>query len=118
MRPHQDDTSDLALQILARPERAAEIALENIPAILGRLEQAQAALWTRIFTAGSARPDSQAAPAREELLTVPEVAKRLRFTRAYLYEAVRRGDLDAVRKGKYVRIRQADLDAWLGRRSR
>ena len=113
MRPHEDDTPDPALHILANPELATAIAVESVPAILGRLERAKAALWTRLLTAASRRPDAQGARSQDELLTVPEVAKRLRFTRAYLYEAVRHGDLVAVRKGKYVRIRQADLDAWL-----
>jgi excisionase family DNA binding protein len=49
-----------------------------------------------------------------DLLTVPEVAAELRFTRGYVYEAIRRGELPAVRKGKYVRLRRGDLAAWLG----
>ena len=51
--------------------------------------------------------------AGDELLTVPEVAAELRFTRSYVYEAIRRGDLAAVRKGKCVRIRRSNLRAWL-----
>ena len=51
--------------------------------------------------------------ASDEILTVADVSDELRFTRSYVYEAIRRGDLAAVRKGKYVRVRRSDLRAWL-----
>ena len=49
----------------------------------------------------------------DQLLTVADVAAEVRFTPGYVYEAIRRGQLSAVRKGKYVRIRRAQLRAWL-----
>jgi excisionase family DNA binding protein len=54
-----------------------------------------------------------AGAAGEQILTVAEVAAELRFTRGYVYDAVRSGQLSAVRTGKYVRIRRAALRAWL-----
>jgi excisionase family DNA binding protein len=43
----------------------------------------------------------------EPLLTVDEVAARLRFVPAYVYELIRLGRLPAVREGKYVRARSS-----------
>ena len=48
----------------------------------------------------------------ERMLTVPEVASRLTFKPAYVYE-LRLRRLPAVRQGKYVRVRESDLVAWI-----
>jgi excisionase family DNA binding protein len=106
---------DLAL-VLADPQRAADLRPDEIPSLLGMLERVRAALWAQMVRAPAVvRPETSSDG--HELLTVPEVAAELRFTRGYIYEAVRRGELPAVRKGKYVRLRRADLEAWLGGRA-
>jgi excisionase family DNA binding protein len=51
-----------------------------------------------------------------DLLTVPEVARRLRIGRTLAYMMVRRGELPAVRFGKLVRVPADRLDEWLARR--
>ncbi len=107
-----DPSPDL-VRVLLEPQRIGGLAAADVPTLLGDLEQVRAALWNRMI--GGFRVDTPA-PVKDttdEILTVPEVARELRFTRAYIYEAVRRGDVAAVRKGKYVRIRRADLRAWL-----
>jgi excisionase family DNA binding protein len=103
--------SDL-VRILLEPQRIAGLAAADVPTLLGDLERVRAALWDRMLRGSRAETPTAAGDA-DEVLTVPEVALELRFTRAYVYEAVRRGDVTAVRKGKYVRIRRADLRAWL-----
>ena len=100
-------------RVLAEPHRIAEISATDIPALLGHLEQARAALWARMIREPVPASRDRADDAADEVLTVPEVARELRFTRAYVYEAVRRGDLHAVRKGRYVRIMRHDLRVWL-----
>lgn len=107
-----DRKPDLAL-VIADPRRIAELHVDEIPGLLGALERVRAALWARMVRAPAPVTREPGTDTRDELVTVPEVAKELRFTRAYMYEAVRRGDLSAVRKGKYVRIRRSDLRAWL-----
>ena len=105
-----DASAHLAM-VLADPKRAADLRAEDIPAVLGALEQVRAALWARMLRAPT--PVARDPDGSEQLLTVAEIATELRFTLSYVYDAVRRGQLSAVRKGKYVRIRRADLKAWL-----
>ena len=49
----------------------------------------------------------------EQLLTVAEVADRLRVSTMTVYRLVKAGELPAYRVGKNYRIRSADLDAYL-----
>jgi excisionase family DNA binding protein len=51
-----------------------------------------------------------------DLLTVPEVARRLRIGRTLAYMMARRGELPVVRFGKLVRVPADRLDEWLARR--
>ena len=111
-----DQAADLGL-LIADPERLAAVRAHEIPALLGALETIRTALWAKMLRAPE--PPAVAGGTSDELLTVPEVAAELKFTPSYVYEAVRRRELEAVRKGKYVRIRRADVQAWLeGRRSK
>jgi excisionase family DNA binding protein len=47
------------------------------------------------------------------MLTVQEAAERVRLTQWAIYRAIRRGDLAAYKPGGRLRIREADLEAWL-----
>ena len=107
-----DAATDLT-HIVANPERVADLPADQVPVLLGALEQLRAALWARMVRALAPVARDLDSPVGEQLLTVPEVAAELRFTRGYVYDAVRRGELSAVRTGKYVRIRRAALTAWL-----
>ena len=51
----------------------------------------------------------------DELLTVPEVADRLRMTSMTIYRWIEDGKLPAIQIGKHYRIRVADLDEMLDR---
>jgi excisionase family DNA binding protein len=55
----------------------------------------------------------QPQPTEEELLTVEEVAHRLRVSRATAYSLCRRGDLVHVRVGKSIRVRPEVLTAFI-----
>jgi excisionase family DNA binding protein len=109
---HGDGSPDLGL-VLADPGRVADLRADDIPALLGALEQIRAALWARMLCAPAPVARDPDGTPGDRLLTVAEVAAEVRFTPGYVYEAVRRGQLSAVRKGKYVRIRRADFRAWL-----
>src|SRR5262245_50060238 len=93
MRPN--GSPELAL-LVADPQRATELCRDEIPALLGALEQVRAALWIRMVRAAEPVEREAASAAGHELLTVPDAAAELRFTRGYVYEAVRRGELPAV----------------------
>jgi len=54
--------------------------------------------------------DSPLAPGR--LLTPDEVAERWSVGKSQVWRLVREGQLPAVRIGRYVRFRVADLEAW------
>jgi excisionase family DNA binding protein len=49
----------------------------------------------------------------ENLLTVPEVAGRLRMTTMTIYRWIEDGKLPALQIGKHYRIKSSDLDAVL-----
>jgi excisionase family DNA binding protein len=52
----------------------------------------------------------------QRLLTVPEVAERLRLSRGTIYKLVRTGVIPAVRlgdNGSSLRVKSDELEAWL-----
>jgi excisionase family DNA binding protein len=51
----------------------------------------------------------------DELLTVPEVAERLRMTAMTIYRWIDDGKLPAIQIGKHYRIRAADVEDILDR---
>lgn len=51
----------------------------------------------------------------ELLLTIPQVAKRLKVSDYRTYELARQGILRSVRLGKSVRVRPSDLDEYIAR---
>jgi excisionase family DNA binding protein len=65
-----------------------------------------------------AEPVRAPATVPADLLTPTEVAKRLRASRAALYEWLARGDLPSFRLGRCIRIREADVASFLERRRR
>jgi excisionase family DNA binding protein len=63
------------------------------------------------------RQHAEAAPVlgahEADTLTIQEAAERVRLTQWALYRAVQRGELTAYKPGGRLRIREADLEAWL-----
>jgi putative molybdopterin biosynthesis protein len=49
----------------------------------------------------------------DEIFTIPEVAKYLKISKSKLYYLVQRNQIPHVRIGRNVRIRKADLNAWI-----
>lgn len=52
------------------------------------------------------------------LLTIPEVAARLRLSKWSARDLVRRGVLPSIRIGRRIRVRAEALDAWLRSREK
>ncbi len=49
----------------------------------------------------------------DEIMTVPEVAKYLKMSKAKLYYLIQRKEIPHIRIGRNVRIRESDLTKWL-----
>ena len=47
------------------------------------------------------------------LLRIPEVAEATGFSRSFVYEQIESGGLRAIRVGRTIRVRAADLKAWI-----
>jgi excisionase family DNA binding protein len=75
-------------------------------ALIARIEALEAKVAD--LSAGLASPQPAA------VMTRVEVARLARIGLSSIDEAIRRGDLKAVRKGRRVLIRRADAEAWLG----
>lgn len=102
------------VDLAADPPKAATLAPEAIPRLLGELERLKALLWGRML---NRLPTNNGVPLAEEdrLLTVPQVAELLAIPKGYVYKLARRGEIPIVRLGKYVRVQPSDLDEWVGR---
>lgn len=100
------------LQALSRIAETPEAILEA----LGELERLKVVLWARLL---NAQPDWRSQPEalmeEDRLLTIPEVADLLAIPKGYGYELVRRGDISAVRFGRYVRVPASALRKWMVR---
>ncbi len=105
-------------EFLERPDRVDQLPASACAALViqaAASEERHAALQLRL----GVRLGVLAAPAAqgladERLLTLPEVAAVLAVPKSEAYALARRGVLPTVRVGsKYVRMRRADLEAWL-----
>ena len=80
----------------------------DCPLLVGELARLQAAAWARMMTSTPDVTD-------DDLLTVPQVALRLKLSDYRVYELVRQGHLTAVRLGKAVRIRPSAIAEYLAK---
>ncbi len=93
---------------LQRLEKAvADVPIGQLPALLGAVEQIKAAGWTRILQV------TEQAGEKDELLTIPEVAQRLKISTYRGYELAREGRVKSVRFGKSVRVKASDLASYI-----
>ncbi len=49
----------------------------------------------------------------DEILTIPQVAKYLKISKAKIYYLVQRREIPHIKIGRNVRIRESDLVKWL-----
>ena len=86
----------------------------SIPALLGNLERLKMVLWAKLMH--MAVPQAQPALGEETLLSIPQVAERLKIPVARCYELARyQGGLPTIRLGKSLRVSPSELTAWLAR---
>lgn len=94
-------------QLLANPVKATTLSPEAAQALLIGLVSLQPILIQRALMGWhNGRQE-------DELLTMQDVAQRLKVSRYRAYELARQGVLKAVRLGKSVRVRPADLAAYV-----
>ena len=86
------------------------LELEDVPVLMAEINTLISALMARNWDRRKTDPNSSDL---SQLLTVEEVADKLRLTKQYVYELTRTGQLPCVRKGKYVRVCLSDLLAWI-----
>ncbi len=108
----------MLIDLLAQLEKAAaDLPAEQVPGLLGDLERLKAGLWARLMHV--AVPQAQPALGGETLLSIPQVAERLKIPVARCYELARYQDgLPTIRLGKSLRVSPTELTAWLGQQKK
>ena len=94
--------------LLANPSSIATLPPEMAQQALISLATIQPILLQRALAMRSVGGDDN------ELLTIPEVAKRLKVSDYRAYQLARQGVFKSVRFGKSVRVKPEDLSAYLG----
>ena len=89
---------------------------EELPDLLGHLERLRLAATLRLVAGLSAAPLPPPPVDPAALLTVAEVALRLKITPWSVYDLIRRDRLPGVRLGRALRVRQVDLEAYVRER--
>jgi excisionase family DNA binding protein len=95
--------------LLADPAKAVMLPSKRAQGLLIELASLQAVLLQRALS----RPSNDME--EELLLTIPEVAKRLKVSDYKAYELARQGNLKCVRLGKSVRVKPSAIDDYLSR---
>jgi len=85
-----------------------ESPISELPALIGMLARLSATANLRI-SVGHAGMDSQT----DELLTIPEVAQRLKVSDYRAYQLARQGVLKSIRLGKSVRVKPSAVAEYL-----
>jgi excisionase family DNA binding protein len=93
--------------IVADPAKAATLAPEAAQALLIGLASIQPVLLQRALTA------SRNGHEEDHLLTIPQVARRLKMSDYRAYELARQGILKSVRLGKSVRVKPSAVDEYV-----
>ena len=99
--------------VLERPELVATLALEALAALYGPVARLEADLRAALLSSRPHAPAGPEAAVSDRLLTIPAVAGVLGVPEDYTYGLARRHQIPAVRFGKYVRVRESALNAWV-----
>lgn len=58
------------------------------------------------------------APAEDKILTIAEVAKLTKISKAKIYELIKRNQIPHIKIDRIVRIKQSELIRWLNKQAR
>ncbi len=103
-----EEASSIPLgRIIADLEQAmTKMSATQLPVLIGALAQVQAQAHLRMLTGDRST---------DEMLTVPQVAQRLKLSDYRVYELARQGHIKAIRLGKSVRIRPSAIADYLAK---
>ena len=94
-----------------------DVPTSDIPVLIGELEKLRVTLWARI--AGEMVSQKNNPIIDESLLSIPQVAERLKIPVARCYELARHQDgLPTIRLGKSLRVSPTELTEWLGQQKK
>jgi len=105
-------------RLLTRPKEAQRVPLADVPGLLVHLASAQlqlAGLQATLLGRLQAGPVGRGTAA-DRLLDMEAVARILNVPVAHAREMGRRHELPIVRVGRYVKVRESSLQAWLRQR--
>lgn len=94
-------------------EEIGELAPEQIPAVLGELEELKAAAWAQLLAPNGRNPSG--VQLADELVNAREAARRLGLSVDYLYRFSRRLPF-VVRIGRRVRFSSRGIERYIERR--
>ena len=94
-------------QLIQDPAKAAILPPEIAQALLIGLASIQPLLVQRALMGSFDKAGE------EDLLTIDQVATRLKLSQYRAYELCRHGELKAIRLGKSVRVKPSDLQAYV-----
>lgn len=94
-------------QLIQDPAKAAILPPEIAQALLIGLASIQPLLVQRALMGSSDKVGE------EDLLTIDQVATRLKLSQYRTYELCRHGELKAIRLGKSARVKPSDLQAYV-----
>jgi excisionase family DNA binding protein len=109
---HGAGTGPLLDALIREPELAATLSCQELAELYRQVAHLEVDLRAILLTRSGEPSRSDDA---ERLLTLSAVATILAIRESKAYELARRGELPtvAIPGGKYVRVRRADLDAWI-----
>lgn len=99
-------------ELVADPSRVVELQGDERRRYVSQLAGLIVLLESSAVPNATARAAPTPEPSAERLVTVPVAAERMGFAKSYVYELIRRGELRAVKRGKYVRLRQSAIEEW------
>lgn len=99
-----------ALIVSALEQIVAQLPLADLPDFVCELERLKALTWARIMGERMTTTRDQ-----DELLTMSEVARRLKISPYRAYQMGRQGILKTIRIGKSVRVEPRELTNYLAR---
>ena len=94
--------------LVADPAKVAKLSPEKAQALLIGLASVQPVLLQRALSGLSNGHEEE-----DLLLTIPQVAKRLKVSDYRAYELARQGILKSVRFGKSVRVKPSAIDEYV-----
>ncbi len=116
-----DQARDQLAVVAADPERVEDVRPDEVPVLLGRLEELRARLWGRLQA--PTPPPSDGAPAdrskhgHDQLLDAGEAAKRLGVDRRWIYRHAESLPFTTRLGPRTLRFSERGLDRWLETRN-